>query len=415
MSDKRDEREVTRRKLLALGGAAGAGLLLGGQLLHSQAEAKSAKPQGKRKATGKKPHPKVPRRKLGKTGQEIPILLVGGGVDFDPVFDPKLAEALAFGVNYIDTADCYNGGKSELAVGAFHSRAKLRNKLWITSKSDEYEPDGFAKIFAQSLQRLQTSYIDLYFLHALSEPEYLNRKLLKVVERLKKQGKLRHFGFSCHDGNVAEMLQAAARTPWVEAVMFRYNFRRYGDKALNKAIDACVKANVGLIAMKTQGSAASFKERWVPFKQTGKWNKHQAVLKAVWADERISAAVSAMDTLEIQRQNIAAALDRGKLSQAETEELQRYARATRSMACDGCDHLCGAALAAPARIGETLRYLMYHDAYGQPEKARALFAALPAEAQRQAAQLDFTPANAVCPHGLDVHWHMRRAARVLGA
>ena len=42
--------------------------------------------------------PQVPRRRLGKTGREVPILLMGGSMRFDPRFDPKLAECLRYGV-----------------------------------------------------------------------------------------------------------------------------------------------------------------------------------------------------------------------------------------------------------------------------------------------------------------------------
>ena len=395
------QKELSRRELLALGSTAGAGLLLTNSMGTHVANA------------AKKRLPRVPRRVLGKTGKTIPILLVGGAVKLDPVFDPKLAEALRYGVNYIDAADCYSGGACEPAVASFLTRAKARPKVWITSKSDEHEPEPFRKTVEESLMRLQTSYINLYFLHALKDPKYLNPALLKVVEKLKREGKIRFFGFSCHDGNVAELLNLASKLPWIDAVMFRYNFRRYGDKELNRAIDACARANVGLIAMKTQGSEASFRTRWEPFKQTGKWNKHQAVLKAVWADERISAAVSHMDTLEKMRENIAAAVDRTSLSQQESQELRRYAEDTRSASCDGCDHLCSAAVDAPVQIGDTMRYLMYHDVYGEQEKARALFSRLPTPA-RELSCVDFRPASKLCPNGIDIAWHMRRAAKVLG-
>jgi predicted aldo/keto reductase-like oxidoreductase len=242
----------------------------------------------------------------------------------------------------------------------------------------------------------------------------VNDELKAVVERKKKEGKLRYFGFSCHDGNVAELLQMAAKTPWIDAVMFRYNFRQYGNKELNEAMDACAKANVGLIAMKTQGSAVSFEDSWKPFQETGKWNKAQSVLKAVWKDERIAASVSHMDTFEKLKQNIAAALDKHEMGQAEWEALQQYADATRSTTCDGCDHLCNPAVKEPVKIGATLRYLMYHDVYGEVAKARELFGQLPVEAQRIDA-VDFRPANRACPHGVDVAAHMQRAAKVFRA
>jgi predicted aldo/keto reductase-like oxidoreductase len=356
----------------------------------------------------------VPRRILGKTGESIPILLMGGGMKLDARFDPKLAEAFRFGVNYVDAADCYSGGTCEAAVGNFHTKAGVRKDLWITSKSDQHEPAGFENTLRRSLKALQTDWVDMYFLHALQDPRSVDDDLKVVVERLKKEGKIRHFGFSCHDGNVAELLHKAAATPWVDAVMFRYNFRQYGNKELNDAIDACTKAKVGLIAMKTQGSEASFADAWKKFEGTGKWNKYQAVLKAVWADERITAAVSHMDTFDKLKENVAAALDRTELGGLDRAGLEKYAAATRAHACDGCDHLCGAAVGAPVEIGATMRCLMYHDVYGDAEKAREAFARLPAAARRLTG-VDFARAQAACPHGLDVPALMRRAGEIFEA
>ncbi len=392
---------ISRRKLLSLGGAAASASFLTGGL-----------PLGATTALAQGALPQVPRRMLGKTGQQIPILLLGGAMGFDARFDPRIAEALRFGINYIDAADCYAGGRCETSVAAFHQRAKNRNALWITSKSDLHDPAGFAKRLDESLAQLQTTYVDMYYLHGLNSASYLSPELAATVDRVKKAGKIRHFGFSCHDGNVVELLNKAATLPWVESVMFRYNFRQYGNSELNAAMDACHKANIGLIAMKTQGSENSFTDAWKKFEQTGKWNKFQAVLKAVWADPRITAAVSHMDSFEKLRDNIAAAVDRKSLTADESAALDRYAAATRSLACDGCDHLCGAAVAAPVRIGDTMRFLSYHDAYGEQEKARRLFAALP-EGARRLDGVDFSAANRACPHGIDVAAHMERARTVL--
>ena len=171
-------------------------------------------------------------------------------------------------------------------------------------------------------------------------------------------------------------------------------------------------AGVGLIAMKTQGSAVSFEAAWQKFEQTGKWTKHQAVLKAVWADERLTAAVSEMDSLEKIRQNAEAARDPGKLGALDMESLRRYAAVTRSLACDGCDHHCTRGLARPIPVATTLRYLMYHDSYGKQAEARALYQALP-EAARQVDGVDFAPATRACPNGLDVAQLVGRAAQVL--
>jgi predicted aldo/keto reductase-like oxidoreductase len=387
---------ISRRKVLS---TAGGGLVMASSLGVGPSKVEAAPLQ-------------VPRRVLGKTGEKIPMLVMGGSVPMDPRFDPKLAEAVKYGVNYFDAADCYGGGGVERAIGAFHQRANLRTKIWITSKSDEHDPKGFEETFKSSLERLQTDWVDMYYLHGLDDAQYINEELKGVVERLKKEKKMKYFGFSAHGRNVAELLQVAAKTPWIDSVMFRYNFRQYGNEELNRAIDAAHKAKVGLIAMKTQGSAVSFEPAWQKWKQTGKWNKYQAVIKAVQADERITATISDMDNLDKLHENVAATLDKTKLTRLEVQELYRYAAATRGLACDGCDHLCGAALDAPVQIGNTLRYLMYHDVYGRPEVARDLFRALPEEAQR-IAHLDFRAAAAACPNGVDIDGYMKRAALVL--
>jgi len=410
MSD--DAKKLTRRDLFRLGAAGAGAMALGGGLvpgLPGTARAGDAAAGG---TAADAPLPQVPRKKLGKTGKEIPILLFGGGAKLDPKLDPKLAEGLRFGVDYIDAADCYAGGTCETHVGNFLANHGVkRDKVWITSKSDAHDPTGFESTCRAGIKAMNTNFFDLYFLHALQETNVFTPELEKTVEKMKKEGIIRHFGFSCHDANVAELLTIAAKTPWVDAVMFRYNFREYGDKALNTAMDACAKANVGLIAMKTQSSEVSFADAWQKFQKVGKWSKQQAVLKAVWSDERMTAAVSHMDTMEKLKQNIAAACDKFELGQAEWDALERYAADTRSYACSGCEHLCNPAVDAPVRIGTTLRYLMYHDSYGQAEEARAAFAKLPAAAQRLR-DVDFSPANAACPHGVDVVGHMRRAADV---
>ena len=391
---------LTRRTLLkvGLGTAAGASLLDA-----PAAEAAAAADQAL---------PQVPRRRLGKTGREVPILLMGGSMHFDQRLDPKLAECLRFGVNYYDTADCYAGGTSETGIGNFLERSRKRPEVWITTKSDSWTPEGLEATLRTSLGRLKTDHVDMYFLHMLDDASYISAETAKVAERMKKEGRIKHFGFSCHSGNVVDLLQKASRTSWVDAIMFRYSFRDYGNKELNGAIDACAKADIGLIAMKTQGSEASIADAWKKFEQTGKWNKHQAVLKAVWSDPRISAAVSHMDSLEKLKQNIAAAVDRSELGILDRDSVRRYAVQTRSLACEGCDHHCNPAVAAPVQIGATLRCLMYHDVYGQPDVARERFRALSQAAQRIAG-VDFSGANRACPHGVDVVSLMERASKVL--
>jgi uncharacterized protein len=392
--------KISRREMFRYAGAAGVAALLGPRFAGG-AETAPTPPE----------LPKVPRRVLGKTKQTVPILLMGGSMKFDQAFDPRFAECLRFGVNYFDMADCYAGGTSETAMGNFLERTGKRKDVWITTKSDAHDPEGLARVLEVSLDRMKTDHVDLMFMHALKDPRRLTPDMAQMADKLKQAGKIRFFGFSCHDSTVADLLERAATLPWIDAIMFKYNFRDYGNTELNRAMDAARKSGIGLIAMKTQGSAVSFEDGVKKFEEQ-KFTKQQAVLKAVWADERISAAVSQMDTLDKMKQNIAAALDKTTLAENDIMELQRYAEATRHLYCAGCQHICNQAVPAGIEIGTTLRYLMYHDSYTERDNARQLYAQLPAAARRIEG-VDFSRASALCPHKIDIARHMRRAAEVL--
>jgi len=351
--------------------------------------------------------PRIPRRPLGKTGLTVPLLLYGGGRFNASGADPRYREALAFGANYFDTADCYDG--CEEALGRFlASSGVARDSLWITSKSCPEDPDGFTASLDRSLARIGTDHLDAFFIHALDQEEVLDDPAVAArMKQLKEEGKARCTGFSSHAANMPELLMKAAKTPWVDMVMFRYNFRKYGDDRLNAAMDAAHDAGVGLIAMKTQGSALQADREASTLPESAQWNRYQLALKAVWQDTRLSAAVSLMDSIGKLRQNVAVALDEGPLSAAERAALHAYAADTADVACLGCDHLCNAAVDGPVQIGAVMRHLMYADVYGQEDEARARFAALP-DGARDLAR-DFRGANAACPQGIDVAWHMDRA------
>ena len=79
-----------------------------------------------------------------------------------------------------------------------------------------------------------------------------------AFEALKKAGKIRFAGLSCHDAELPEILEAAAEVGWIDQVMFKYNFRDVARTATTTSSAPSTrpsKANIGLVAMKTQGGA----------------------------------------------------------------------------------------------------------------------------------------------------------------
>lgn len=350
---------------------------------------------------------KVPTHKLGTTGEDIPILLMGGSQKFDPTYDKMLHRAFKMGMTYIDTAKKYANGQSHVTLKPFIEQVGREN-VWITSKSGLWgsaNADPVSRYYddiQKEFKVLGTDYLDMYFMHGIKHVECLGPEYLAMGDKLKKDGQTKYFGFSCHDGNVVELMNKAASigSDAINAIMFRYNFTMYGDLELNKAMDACVKAGIGLLAMKTQTAVPEDSEKVKTF-QSKNFTLHQARLKAAWADDRIDACVSGINNMKILKDNTTAARSQVQLTAQDMSELFRYAAETSGHRCQGCSHICESRVEGDLRISDQLRYLMYDECYGEPSEAKGLYRALTDE-QRDFQRVDLASATDACPQGIKI-------------
>ncbi|UCC22391.1 MAG: aldo/keto reductase [Planctomycetota bacterium] len=414
MKDKR----IDRRNFLKTIGATGLGSVLGSARLKAEPVDSNTCAKPKRAEV-----PELPKRKLGKTGVEVPVLALGG--DFNFVDEQiRLHEALDWGINYWDTAHFYGRGNSERGIGKFLAKdPETRKKLFIATKaSGAKNEDEIEERLQMSLERMHTDYIDLYYgVHMLDDPERLTDELRQWAENAKKRKVIRLFGVSTHK-NMAECLAAVAKLDWIDAVMTSYNFRLMQDDKMQGAIDACHKAGTGLIAMKVQGHGQT--AHWVDprcdveteedkklvehFLKRG-FTKGQAKIKVVLQDERFSSACVAMDDVTIMASNVAAVLDKTKLSQADFELFKEYAQETCSGYCAGCASICESAVADAPRISEVMRYLMYYNSYGRKVEAKELFAQIPSHVRNKLPRLDYSRAEDRCPQHLPISKLMAEA------
>lgn len=365
-------------------------------------------------AQGSAPLQKVPRRTLGRTGETIPMLFMGGSQKFNLKYDRLLHRAFGMGINYIDTAQAYAAGQSHKGLAPFLEQVGRKN-VWITTKTrregKDNTPEAFRTGLDECLEELQTDYVDMYFMHMIDDVRNLDPDFIKMGDALRKSGKTKFFGFSCHDGNVVALINKAAQVGGIDAIMFRYSFRQYGDLALNKAIDAAHKAGIGLMAMKTQSSVPDDLEKVSEF-QSKEFSLAQAKLKSVWADERLSGCVSQMTSLEILNENVKASVSPTELTLGEFNQLNKLARMTAPYACLGCKNICEAKVAGELKIADTLRYLMYDECYGDRETARVLYSAL-TPAERDFEAVDLADAIRSCPQDIQIDERLRRAKELL--
>lgn len=361
----------------------------------------------------------LPRITLGKTGEQVTRLGMGTSWTVQPSF---VQAAIFAGVTYIDTAEGYENGNSEKTLGEVIERTGKRKDVFLVSKNSSYrrnvDPAVFEDRLNRSLERLRTDYVDAYYLHGLTGeqiPMLFDPAVKGAFEALKKAGKIRFAGLSCHDARLVEVVEAAARCGWLDQIMIQYNFRTMGADDLRRAVDAASKANLGLIAMKTQGGAEAAtlaqvkgQPRLAGFLAKGS-TVPQAAIKAVLADERFQVVVSEMTNRQHLRENMAAFT--APLNAKEARLLEEHRQKTAHLYCHGCGHRCEPAAGGVA-IADTLRFLRYHDSYGKRARARALYQELPPE-RRNLARADLAAAERACPHGLPIIALLDKASRVL--
>ncbi len=292
MDEMKAQKGLTRRgfiKTLGLGGMA-ATAITAPQVMAAQGQ-----------DAGKVPA--VPRRKLGKTGVEVSILSLGGM--FDTINNQLLLrQAYNWGVTYWDTAEGYGSGMSEEGFGRFFTRMpEARKEIFLVTKSHAGTPEKLTESLEKSLKRLCTDHVDLYFYHGISGIGEMSEALKEWAAQMKKAGKLKFFGFSTHT-NMDDCLLGAANLDWIDVIMFTYNFRLMHDDKMKKAVAACVKAGIGLVAMKTQGGGPVKTDSEAELQVAGRFlekgfTDKQAKLKAVWENPNIASICSQMPSLTI--------------------------------------------------------------------------------------------------------------------
>jgi uncharacterized protein len=184
-------------------------------------------------------------------------------------------------------------------------------------------------------------------------------------------------------------------------------------------VDACVKAGIGLTAMKTQGGGPIRTDTDTELQMAGRFLQKgftdaQAKLMAVWQNPNIASICSQMPNMSILMANVAAALNRTALSARDADLLRRYARETRSAYCAGCTGLCETAIEDKVPIGDVMRCLMYCRSYGDRGFAAAEFKKIPPIVRRRMATLDFSSAERRCPRKMAIGQLMEEALRELG-
>jgi uncharacterized protein len=148
----------------------------------------------------------IPYRALGSTGEKVSIIGVGGYHLGNPK-DEQVAirivrTALDNGINFLDNSWDYHGGESMVRMGKA-LQGGYRNKAFLMCKTDSHSRDGISRQIDESLKKLQTDHVDLMQFHEVIRPDdpekiFAKGGAIEGMMEAKKQGKVRHIGFTGH-------------------------------------------------------------------------------------------------------------------------------------------------------------------------------------------------------------------------
>jgi len=194
---------------------------------------------------------------FGKTGRRVSEIGLGtwqlGARWGDPFDEAKALEILQAGyecgIDLIDTADIYNNGGSERAIGKF--LARHRDHFFVVTKcgrgldphtAEGYTPENTERFIDQSLERLGMEQLDLVLLHCPPSSVYQKDELFAGLDKLVQKGKIAHYGVSIE--KVSEGLRAMEYP--ISAIEVIFNMFRL--KPAEELFPAAQARQIGILA-----------------------------------------------------------------------------------------------------------------------------------------------------------------------
>ena len=195
------------------------------------------------------------KRKLGKSGYQVSEVGFGAwqiGADWGEEVSRESAHealhaAVDAGVNFIDTADVYGGGRSEEIVGAF--LREREEKLYVATKmgraTEEWNAgyDEVARAAEASCERLGVDALDLVQLHCIPEETLRAGQVFESLERVKQRGLIKQYGVSVE--TIEEGLFCIGNSAAISLQVILNIFRQ---RVISDLLPVAMKQEVGIIA-----------------------------------------------------------------------------------------------------------------------------------------------------------------------
>jgi aryl-alcohol dehydrogenase-like predicted oxidoreductase len=270
----------------------------------------------------------LPTRVLGRTGERVSILGLGGW-DMGSIADD--AEAIRFvhaaqdeGITFFDNSWDYHDGRSEELMGRALAMDGRRERAFLMTKLCDRDYAGASRQLEDSLRRLRTDRIDLWQFHEINWPEdpdeVFDKGGIRAAIEARRAGKVRFIGFTGHKHPAYLRSMLAKPFEWdtcqLPVNVMDASFRSFQAEV----VPECLAKGVGVVGMKALGGyrAAIVHEGGIPAATAYRYALSQPV----------ATQVSGMSSLEELRANVAVARSLVPMSALEQAELVAAARDT---------------------------------------------------------------------------------------
>ena len=355
--------------------------------------------------------------RLGMGNMRLPTLENADGqpIDYDRA-KAIIDSAVRAGVNYFDTAYIYHGGESERFVGRALADYP-RESYYVADKFNlDANPDYRAE-FAEQLERLNMEYIDFYLLHGIGDhsvDSFLSNGCVEYFDGMKKEGKIRWFGFSFH-GSPDSLRRLLKAYHW-DFVQIQLNYYDWYFGTAKEQYEILTQAGIPVIVMepvhggmlaKLNEETAQMLKAAAPERTLASW-----AMRWVLGLENVQVVLSGMSDLDQLQDNVntfSESLPLNGEEQALVEKAVRIYRADVSVPCTACRYCCPD---CPAGLEIPALMAAYNDAKIGGAWRLASLTALPEE-KRPAACIGCGSCTGHCPQRIDVPKYMREMAELM--
>jgi predicted aldo/keto reductase-like oxidoreductase len=333
--------------------------------------------------------------------------------------------AIDQGVNYLDTAYVYHGGKGETLVGnalknGYREKVKLATKCPVFMLQ---KPTDFDKYLNEQLKKLQVDHVDFYLFHGLEANRWktvLDLKALSAAEAAIEDGRIRNLGFSFHDKYEVFKEIIDAYDKWT-LCQIQYNYMDTKNQAGTRGLKYAASKGLAVVVMEPlRGGRLTNPPKSVQKVFDSFPNKRSPAdwgLQWIWNQPEVSVALSGMSSMKQVEENIHSASN-SRINSLGADELQLIERVKQkytertAIPCTKCGYCmpCENGIDIPGNLE------LYNDAivYDDPGTARIRYTRFMNDKQRARACQQCRKCEEKCPQKIPISEWMPKVDSLLG-